>query len=77
MMIFLFAEVKVWLKNLRLHKYLNLFVHMNYDEMVSLTEANLEALGMWTHMYYVWYSWKNALIYIYILDVNVYVWVFH
>ena len=39
------AEVKVWLKNLRLHKYCNLFMHMNYEEMVGLTEAELERLG--------------------------------
>ena len=38
--------MKAWLKGLRLHKYCNLFVHMNYDEMVNLNDADLEALGL-------------------------------
>lgn len=33
----------MWLKSLRLHKYASLFSTMTYDEMMSLTEEQLEA----------------------------------
>ncbi|XP_055363207.1 protein Smaug homolog 1 isoform X3 [Betta splendens] len=36
-------DVPSWLKSLRLHKYATLFSTMNYDEMLSLTEDQLEA----------------------------------
>lgn len=38
-----FADVPTWLKSLRLHKYASLFSTMTYDEMMSLTEEQLEA----------------------------------
>ncbi|XP_077570170.1 protein Smaug homolog 1 isoform X2 [Stigmatopora nigra] len=37
------ANVPGWLKSLRLHKYAALFSTMTYDEMMSLTEDQLEA----------------------------------
>ncbi|XP_058254831.1 protein Smaug homolog 1 isoform X1 [Hemibagrus wyckioides] len=36
-------NVPAWLKSLRLHKYAGLFSTMTYDEMMSLTEQQLEA----------------------------------
>lgn len=36
-------DVPSWLKSLRLHKYAGLFSTMTYDEMMSLTEQQLEA----------------------------------
>ncbi|KAK9409309.1 protein Smaug 1 [Crotalus adamanteus] len=36
-------DVPAWLKSLRLHKYAALFSQMTYDEMMSLTECQLEA----------------------------------
>lgn len=40
---FLPTDVPAWLKSLRLHKYAGLFSTMTYDEMMSLTEQQLEA----------------------------------
>uniref|UniRef100_A0A3Q3JC54 Protein Smaug homolog 1 n=1 Tax=Monopterus albus TaxID=43700 RepID=A0A3Q3JC54_MONAL len=37
------SDVPAWLKSLRLHKYAALFSTMTYDEMMSLTEEQLEA----------------------------------
>ncbi|XP_041943094.1 protein Smaug homolog 1 isoform X2 [Alosa sapidissima] len=37
------ANVPAWLKSLRLHKYASLFSTMTYDEMMSLTEEQLES----------------------------------
>ncbi|XP_045887881.1 protein Smaug homolog 1 isoform X2 [Micropterus dolomieu] len=37
------TNVPAWLKSLRLHKYAALFSTMTYDEMLSLTEQQLEA----------------------------------
>lgn len=37
------TDVPTWLKSLRLHKYAALFSTMTYDEMMSLTEEQLEA----------------------------------
>ena len=37
------VDVPTWLKSLRLHKYASLFSTMTYDEMMSLTEEQLEA----------------------------------
>ncbi|XP_014877027.1 protein Smaug homolog 1-like, partial [Poecilia latipinna] len=37
------TDVPGWLKSLRLHKYAVLFSTMTYDEMMSLTEEQLEA----------------------------------
>lgn len=37
------SDVPGWLKSLRLHKYAALFSTMTYDEMMSLTEQQLEA----------------------------------
>uniref|UniRef100_A0A8C1GHU7 Protein Smaug homolog 1 n=1 Tax=Cyprinus carpio TaxID=7962 RepID=A0A8C1GHU7_CYPCA len=37
------GNVPAWLKSLRLHKYAGLFSTMTYDEMMSLTEQQLEA----------------------------------
>ncbi|XP_078240187.1 protein Smaug homolog 1 isoform X1 [Pogona vitticeps] len=36
-------DVPAWLKSLRLHKYAALFSQMTYDEMMALTESQLEA----------------------------------
>lgn len=36
-------DVPAWLKSLRLHKYAALFSQMTYDEMMGLTECQLEA----------------------------------
>ncbi|XP_017577102.1 protein Smaug homolog 1 isoform X1 [Pygocentrus nattereri] len=36
-------DVPAWLKSLRLHKYAGLFSSMTYEEMMSLTEQQLEA----------------------------------
>ncbi|XP_017331263.1 protein Smaug homolog 1 isoform X2 [Ictalurus punctatus] len=36
-------DVPTWLKSLRLHKYAGLFSTLTYDEMMSLTEQQLEA----------------------------------
>lgn len=41
-----FWEVHSWLKSLRLHKYSDLFSRMTYDQMMSLTEEQLEAQGV-------------------------------
>lgn len=37
------TDVPTWLKSLRLHKYAALFSTLTYDEMMSLTEEQLEA----------------------------------
>lgn len=42
-MSFVSKDVPAWLKSLRLHKYATLFSTMTYDEMMSLTEEQLEA----------------------------------
>ncbi|XP_035608672.1 protein Smaug homolog 1-like isoform X3 [Oncorhynchus keta] len=39
----LYNDVPAWLKSLRLHKYAALFSTMTYDEMMSLTEQQLES----------------------------------
>ena len=39
---FLFSDVPMWLKTLRLHKYAYLFQQMTYEEMMNLTEEWLE-----------------------------------
>ncbi|NXL19906.1 SMAG1 protein, partial [Setophaga kirtlandii] len=36
-------DVPAWLKSLRLHKYAALFSQMTYEEMMALTECQLEA----------------------------------
>ncbi|XP_044523356.1 protein Smaug homolog 2 isoform X3 [Gracilinanus agilis] len=37
------ADVPLWLKSLRLHKYAALFSQMSYEEMMTLTEQHLES----------------------------------
>jgi len=39
-------DVPTWLKGLRLHKYSHLFSLMSYEEMLSLTEEQLEVQGV-------------------------------
>uniref|UniRef100_T1IPZ4 SAM domain-containing protein n=1 Tax=Strigamia maritima TaxID=126957 RepID=T1IPZ4_STRMM len=39
-------DVPAWLKSLRLHKYAHLFAQMSYDEMLELTEEQLEAMNV-------------------------------
>ena len=39
---FIFTDVPVWLKSLRLHKYAYLFQQLTYEEMMTLTEDWLE-----------------------------------
>lgn len=41
--IHLAPDVPAWLKSLRLHKYAALFSQMTYEEMMALTECQLEA----------------------------------
>ena len=38
------ADVPSWLKSLRLHKYQGLFQQMSYEEMLTLTEDDLERM---------------------------------
>ena len=40
------ADVPSWLKGLRLHKYAHLFSLLTYDEMLALTEEQLELQGV-------------------------------
>jgi hypothetical protein len=40
------GNIAVWLKSLRLHKYLWLFTNMPYDQMMDMTEEYLENLGV-------------------------------
>ena len=39
-------DVNVWLKSLRLHKYSELFSKLSYQEMMVLTEEELEKKGV-------------------------------
>lgn len=40
------GHIAVWLKSLRLHKYLWLFTNMSYEQMLEMTEEYLENLGV-------------------------------
>ena len=40
---YLFVDVRVWLKSLRLHKYSRLFSQLTYAQMLSLSEETFEA----------------------------------
>lgn len=40
------ANIAVWLKSLRLHKYLWLFTNVTYQQMMEMTEEHLENLGV-------------------------------
>ncbi|KAL1698171.1 hypothetical protein EV121DRAFT_168491, partial [Schizophyllum commune] len=40
------TDIPGWLKSLRLHKYTACFAHMPWQEMVMLTEEQLEAKGV-------------------------------
>lgn len=40
------ADVGVWLKSLRLHKYSPLLCNLTYDELLALDEATLETQGV-------------------------------
>jgi hypothetical protein len=40
------SDVPSWLKGLRLHKYAHLFSLLTYDEMLALTEEQLELQGV-------------------------------
>lgn len=40
------GNIAVWLKSLRLHKYLWLFTNMTYEQMLEITEEYLENLGV-------------------------------
>lgn len=39
-------RVRSWLKTLRLHKYCNVLEQMNYEDMIELSETDLEKLGV-------------------------------
>lgn len=52
-LVFLSSDVPAWLKSLRLHKYAGLFSTMTYDEMMSLTEHQLEAQVCVYHLLWV------------------------
>lgn len=58
---FIIAEVPVWLKTLRLHKYSYLFRQMTYEEMLDITEEWLEAQVRNISKN----SFKNSKIYLY------------
>jgi hypothetical protein len=40
------GNIAVWLKSLRLHKYLWLFTNMTYEQMMDMSEEYLENLGV-------------------------------
>lgn len=40
------GNIAVWLKSLRLHKYLWLFTNVTYEQMMEMTEEYLENLGV-------------------------------
>jgi len=40
------TDVPSWLKSLRLHKYAHLFSLLTYEEMLALTEEQLELQGV-------------------------------
>lgn len=40
------ADVGVWLKSLRLHKYSPLLCNLTYDELLTLDETVLESQGV-------------------------------
>lgn len=40
------ANIPMWLKSLRLHKYQWVFTNMNYEEMLGVTEPYLESLNI-------------------------------
>lgn len=40
------ANIAVWLKSLRLHKYQWLFTNTTYEQMMEMTEEYLENLGV-------------------------------
>lgn len=40
------VRVRSWLKTLRLHKYCAILEQMNYEDMVSLSESDLEKMGI-------------------------------
>ena len=42
----IFQDVPTWLKNLRLHKYTQIFCRINYDQMTELTEQYLGQEGV-------------------------------
>ena len=39
------SELHEWLKSLRLHKYTRLLLQFSYEELISLTDSDLEAKG--------------------------------
>lgn len=43
---FVFPGIVCWLKSLRLHKYSWVFNNLNYNQIVNLTESNLEGMGI-------------------------------
>ncbi|XP_037944173.1 protein Smaug isoform X2 [Teleopsis dalmanni] len=40
------SSIGLWLKSLRLHKYIDLFKNMTYEEMLQITEEYLQNLGV-------------------------------
>lgn len=45
------STVALWLKSLRLHKYVWLFTNITYDEMMAMDDKYLEKLGECTSIY--------------------------
>jgi hypothetical protein len=41
-----FAELKDWLKSLRLHKYTKVLLEFTYEELLDVTEDQLEKKGV-------------------------------
>ncbi|TMW39817.1 hypothetical protein DOY81_015103, partial [Sarcophaga bullata] len=40
------SNIGLWLKSLRLHKYIDLFKNMTYEDMMQITEEYLQSLGV-------------------------------
>lgn len=40
------SSIGLWLKSLRLHKYIELFKNMTYEDMLQITEEYLQSLGV-------------------------------
>ena len=43
---FIFTDVPMWLKSLRLHKYSHIFSDITYEQMLNLTEDYLDQKGV-------------------------------
>ena len=44
--VFLFEGIRDWLKSLRLHKYTKILLEVKYEELLELTDEDLEKKGV-------------------------------